>query len=100
MPEWLVWTIVGMIGLAVALIVHAMLRQARGSELIGTLLLGIAGAFLGAWMLPRIVETAGLSLAEARFLWAVVGGLVLSLIYELALTGTHQSRILIPTQGR
>jgi uncharacterized membrane protein YeaQ/YmgE (transglycosylase-associated protein family) len=100
MPEWMIWSIVAGIGLAAAVLIHAIMRQSQGTALFGTLLFGIAGALLAAWIIPRYVNAPGMSLTEERFIWAAAGGLVLSLIYELATVGSHRSRILIPSPGR
>ncbi|GEM_PF-5191478 len=98
MQDWLVWLIVAGIGLLAAVLIHAIIRQAWGGMIAGTLLFGVLGAFLAAWLLPRFVNIPQLALFEERFLWAAVGGLVVSLIYELATAGSrvHRNRILIP----
>ncbi len=104
MQEWMQWLIVAGIGLAAAILIHALVRQAWGGLFAGTLLFGVLGAFLAAWLLPRLINIPGLALFEERLLWAAVGGLVLPLIYELASAGSsvHRSRILImePAQAR
>lgn len=99
MAEWMLWTIVGGIGLLAAVVVHAIARQSQGSALLGVLILGVVGALLAAWILPRYVGMPGMSLTEKRFIWAAIGGLVLPLLYELASIGSQRSRILIPVPG-
>lgn len=100
MQEWIVWAIVGAIGLVIALFVHSIMKQASGPAIFGTLLLGIAGAYLAAFILPQTRISIAGALNSERFLWAIVGSAVLSFIYELTAIGSHRSRILIPAPRR
>jgi len=100
MQEWIVWLAVAAIGVAAAMLIHGLLRQSRGLQFIGVPIVGLLGAFLAAWLLPRLIEMSGLTLLEERLIWAAVGGLALTLIYELASAGggSHRSRIIIQEQ--
>lgn len=101
MHIWMIWTIVAAIGLVVALVVHSVTRQAQGASLLGTLLLGIVGALFAASWVARMVHTPGVTVVEERYVWAVVGSIVISFLYELAATSSHRGRVLIPApRGR
>lgn len=99
MPYWMIWAIVGGLGLVAAFIIHALLQRAQGSNILGTLLFGIAGAYLAGWLLPRAIDIQTMTFNEERFFWAVIGGVLFSFAYELASTRSRKGRILIPATG-
>jgi uncharacterized membrane protein YeaQ/YmgE (transglycosylase-associated protein family) len=62
--------------------------QGTGFGLVGDLLIGIAGAFIGDWLLPRLGIHLGVGLVAA-IVNATVGALVLLFIVRLLRGGGH-----------
>lgn len=93
METWVLWLIVIGIGIVVGFVVHAAIKYTQGSEILATLLAGALGALLAARFVPPYLGIPELSLMNERFLWAIVGGVILSLIVELSYAGTKQGRV-------
>lgn len=93
MEAWIMWLIIIGIGIVVGFIVHAAIKYTQGSEILATLLAGVLGALLAARFVPPFVGIPELSLMTERFIWALAGSAVLSLIVELSYAGTKQGRV-------
>jgi uncharacterized membrane protein YeaQ/YmgE (transglycosylase-associated protein family) len=59
-----------------------LIIQGTGFGLIGDLIIGIVGAFIGDWMLPRLGIHLGIGLISA-IINATIGAIVLLLIIRL-----------------
>lgn len=94
MEAWVMWLIIIGIGLVVGFVIHAVVRYAQGSALLATLLAGVVGALLAAQLLTPYVNLPNMTTVAERFLWAIIGGAVLSFIVELSFAGSRQGRVL------
>ena len=76
----LIWAIVG----AVAGWLAGVIVKGGGFGLIGDIVVGIIGAFLGGWLLPRVgVHLGGMTPIVATIVSATIGAVVLLLILRL-----------------
>lgn len=94
MAIWLTWVIVIAIGLVVGFIIHALMKFAQGSDLFATLFAGIVGALIAAYYIAPYVSLSLTSLLADRFAWAVIGGAVLSFVFELMFVGSRRGHVL------
>lgn len=74
----LLWTL--LIGFFIGLVARFVMPGRDAAGIIVTTLLGIAGSFVGGWLVPKLgfIPTTGL----ARFAVAVVGSVILLAIYR------------------
>ena len=76
----LIWLIVG----AVAGWLAGVIVKGGGFGLIGDIVVGIIGAFVGGWLLPKLgVHLGGLSPIVATIASATIGAVVLLLLLRL-----------------
>jgi uncharacterized membrane protein YeaQ/YmgE (transglycosylase-associated protein family) len=66
--------------------------QGTGFGVIGDLIVGIAGAFVGSWLLPQFHLHFGTSLMLTAIINATIGAIVLLLIIWLLRGGTRWRR--------
>lgn len=94
MAIWLTWVIVLAIGLVVGFIVHALMKYTQGSDIFATLIAGILGALIASYYVAPYVTLTMASLLADRFVWAAIGGAVLSFVFELMFVGSRRGRVL------
>ncbi|HEY4941901.1 MAG TPA: GlsB/YeaQ/YmgE family stress response membrane protein [Rhizomicrobium sp.] len=76
----LIWAVVG----AVAGFLAGVIVKGGGFGLIGDIVVGILGAFVGGWLLPRLgVHLGGMSAIAATIVSATIGAVVLLLVLRL-----------------
>jgi uncharacterized membrane protein YeaQ/YmgE (transglycosylase-associated protein family) len=76
----LIWLLVG----AVAGWLAGVIVKGGGFGLIGDIVVGIIGAFIGGWLLPRLgVHLGGMSVIVATIVSATIGAVVLLLLLRL-----------------
>ncbi|WP_019855761.1 GlsB/YeaQ/YmgE family stress response membrane protein [Actinopolyspora mortivallis] len=81
------WILFGLIAGAVAKLI---LPGKDPGGIIVTILIGVVGGLLGGWISTTVFDGAGVSgFNLASFLWAVVGSLILLVLYRLVF---HRSR--------
>lgn len=93
MEYWVTWLIVAGIGLVVGLIVHGALKFAQRSSVLAVLLAGILGALAAAYFITPFVAVPETSVTTMRYIWAVAGAAVLSLITEMLFVGTRRGQV-------
>lgn len=93
MEYWMTWLIVAAVGLVVGFIIHGIMRYALGPSLIVTLVLGIVGALLAVYYLTPVIMISPTSVVVTRYVWAIIGALVLSIIGELLFAPTRRGRV-------
>lgn len=91
MSPTIMWIIILAIGLVIGFIVHAAMRYAQGASLLITLVAGIIGAFIAAFYIAPYLPMN--FIIAARYIWAVIGSFVLSLIAELLFVGSTRGRV-------
>ena len=74
----LIWLVVG----AVAGLLAGMVVKGGGFGLLGDIVVGILGAFLGGWLLPRLGIDLGVGLVPV-IASATIGAVVLLLVLRL-----------------
>ena len=80
METLLIWLIVG----AVAGWLAGVIVKGGGFGLIGDIVVGIIGAFVGGWLLPKLgVHLGGLTPIVATIASATIGAVVLLLLLRL-----------------
>lgn len=81
------WILFGLIAGAVAKLI---LPGKDPGGIIVTIIIGILGGLLGGWIGTSLFDSGGVSgFNLASFIWAVIGSLILLLIYRLVF---HRSR--------
>jgi len=83
-----VWIIIGLLA---GLIARAIMPGEQPGGVIVTILLGIAGAFLGGWLGSAIVGKGLTGFSFWSLLLAVVGALILLFAYQM-ITGAMRRR--------
>ncbi len=78
MNTLLIWGVVG----AVAGWLSGMIVKGRGFGLIGDIVVGIVGAFVGGWLLPRLGVHLGVGLVPV-IASATIGAVVLLLLVRI-----------------
>ena len=99
MEYWVIWTIVAAIGVVVGFILHAAFKNTQGVNTFVTLIGGLLGAVIGAFYLApyyrEFTLSAETTLLTMRFIWAIIGSLVLSTIVEMLFVGTRRGRVVM-----
>ncbi|PKW15574.1 GlsB/YeaQ/YmgE family stress response membrane protein [Saccharopolyspora spinosa] len=81
------WILFGLIAGAIA---KFILPGRDPGGIIVTILIGIVGGLLGGWISTRVMGGAGVSgFNVMSFVWAIIGSLILLLIYRLII---HRTR--------
>ena len=76
----IIWLVVG----AIAGWLAGMIVKGGGFGLVGDIVVGIVGAFVGGWLLPRLgVHLGGMSVIAATIVSATIGAVVLLLLLRL-----------------
>lgn len=83
------WIIEAVIGLLMGALAHMMLRSAGPAGSFGTLLVGILGAIAAS----KLVALGPMALG-VHWLAAIIGGLVLALLWEALFLGRRRSRVI------
>lgn len=76
----IVWAVFGFI---VGIVVHTIDHGDVKGGLLGTMLLGLAGSLLGGFLARSVFHITQDTLSVQGFLFAVVGGLILSALYRI-----------------
>ncbi|WP_184730330.1 GlsB/YeaQ/YmgE family stress response membrane protein [Saccharopolyspora phatthalungensis] len=77
-------------GLIAGVIAKFILPGRDPGGIIVTILIGIVGGLLGGWIATRIMGAAGVTgFNLMSFVWAIVGSVILLLIYRLIFHRTH-----------
>ena len=74
----LIWLLVGL----VAGVIAGLVVKGGGFGILGDIVIGIIGAFIGGWLLPRLSVNLGVGLV-AEIASASIGAIVLLLILRL-----------------
>jgi len=85
----LTWIILGIVGLVTGFVAHLIIRSASAIETLGTLIVGIIGALAGSRLVPVGPAYYGVYLISA-----IVGGLLLSLLWEMLFLGNRRSHVI------
>ncbi|MDD3925834.1 MAG: hypothetical protein PHT33_04170 [bacterium] len=83
------WIIEAIVGLVMGVLIHLGLRNANALETLGTLIVGAAGAIAGSKLVPLGPVYLGV-----HWIPAIIGGLLLALIWELLFQGNRSSRVI------
>ncbi|RKT88548.1 Uncharacterized membrane protein YeaQ/YmgE, transglycosylase-associated protein family [Saccharopolyspora antimicrobica] len=80
------WIVFGLIAGAIA---KFILPGRDPGGIIVTILIGIVGGFLGGWIGSQVSGTGISGFNLMSFVWAIVGSLILLLIYRLIFHRSH-----------
>ncbi|MER7083751.1 Uncharacterized membrane protein YeaQ/YmgE, transglycosylase-associated protein family [Saccharopolyspora kobensis] len=80
------WIVFGLIAGAIA---KFILPGRDPGGIIVTILIGIVGGFLGGWIGSQVSGTGVSGFNLMSFVWAIVGSLILLLIYRLIFHRSH-----------
>lgn len=83
------WILEAIVGLLMGILIHLVLRNTRGAATFGTLIAGAAGAIAASKLIQYGPAAYGVHWASA-----VLGGLVLALIWELLFLGNRRANII------
>ncbi|MGW3471094.1 GlsB/YeaQ/YmgE family stress response membrane protein [Saccharopolyspora sp. NPDC000995] len=81
------WILFGLVAGAIA---KFILPGRDPGGIIVTILIGIVGGLLGGWISTNVMGGGGVSgFNVMSFVWAIIGSLILLLIYRLIIHRTH-----------
>jgi uncharacterized membrane protein YeaQ/YmgE (transglycosylase-associated protein family) len=86
-----------LIGLVAGILARLLLPGRDPIGFLGTIAVGVGGAFLGWWIGKALVGGPGV--VEHRFLWAILGAVLLLLLYR-AIAGRSRYRGFAGRWGR
>lgn len=82
----LAWIVLGLIA---GLIARALYPGDQPGGVIVTMLLGIAGAFLGGWISGLVTGDGGAEFSFMGVVWAVIGAVILLWLYSMVTRRRH-----------
>lgn len=84
--DFLTWIIVGLI----AGVLASMVMGGTGYGIIGDIIIGIVGAFVGGWLFSKLGVTSPFGGLPGTIFVAFVGAVVLLFVLRLLRTGTRR----------
>ena len=85
--DFLTWIIVGL----VAGVLASMVMGGTGYGIIGDIIIGIVGAFVGGWLFSKLGVTSPFGGLPGTIFVAFVGAVVLLFVLRLLRTGTRRA---------